>query len=129
MSNNKRIRSSKQEQRLNDLIKTTLLHDTYTPLILKWLDPLYLIKNIPLVSKWFNQLLFYKGYISRSLCKNLIKSDFGCFIERCPVVTIKLKNTKPRDLMKDMYTNLDHIFENDSDPTHTISKGLVKSLG
>ncbi len=119
MSNNKRLRASKtlddqdtfQEtleeaitrmENLQRLINDTVFHDTYSPLIIKWLDPLYVVKTIPLVCKWLNNLLFNNGQTSKMLIKELVKNDFGSFIERCPKMRLNSVNIKPRDLLKDM---------------------------
>ncbi|MCP3923730.1 MAG: hypothetical protein GY714_14205 [Desulfobacterales bacterium] len=91
----------------------TLLHDTYGPMIIKWLDCIFVVKNIPLVCKWLNNIIFKSGQRSISLCKQLTKNDFGCFIERCPKIKTLLTNKQPRELLKNMYLDLESILKNE----------------
>ncbi len=119
MSNNKRLRVSKSSdeqdtfqetleegktriENLQRLINDTIFHDTYSPLIIKWLEPLYVVKTISLVCKWLNKLLFNNGQVSKMLTKELIKNDFGPFIERYPKMNLHISKIKPNLLMKEM---------------------------
>ncbi len=101
MSSNKRIRTDNEEKtsiddtteltlqqiaKINQLISDTLLHDTYCPLIFKWLDMKFVLSKAVHISKYHHNLVF-KHPNSLNLCRKIASNDFGSFVQKLPCKT------------------------------------------
>ncbi len=98
--------------RLKQLVTDTLFHDTYCPIILKFFTLREALSNIPLISKYHNNLLFSHPQ-SVSLCRTLAINDFGTFITISPYSFLfKPKALKtPKLAIRNLYVVLPFILE------------------
>ncbi|MCP3923726.1 MAG: hypothetical protein GY714_14185 [Desulfobacterales bacterium] len=127
MSNNKRSRSQDPCPELKDtgysdtldacvnalierreLVKRVLLHDTYSPLIIIFLDTKEVLFNITLVCKYFRWILF-ESSVGKSLSQKLLWNDYGGFVHRDPCLKSIIKSDNRVEYFRQIYLEFDTI--------------------
>ncbi len=103
--------------KLRQLVSDTLLHDTYCPLFLKFLEMRFIVTNVVLISKYHNNLLFNHP-LSYSLSRSIASNDYGRFLTDSPFSKHfrKPKIKDSQSLIKELYIDFSHFFTSGDPP-------------
>ncbi len=115
--------------KLKELVSHTLFHDTYCPIILKFLEMRFIVSKVVLISKYHNNLLFNRS-ISYSLCRDIAFNEFGTFVTNSPYSKhfSKQATTNSRGLINELYINLSQHFTEEETKDGKICKHLYSPV-
>ncbi|MCP3923716.1 MAG: hypothetical protein GY714_14135 [Desulfobacterales bacterium] len=112
MSHNKRIRVNAADKS-QELVQGVLLHETYAPLIIHFLDTKKVLSDIIFVCKYFHWLIFQSS-VGKSVCRQLIWNDYGDFVDRYPLEKSLVDDDNRVKFLKQIYDELDDLLESSS---------------